>query len=162
MGINMNAPTQPGHNQPAVIRADFADFRRVKTRKVFQLIFEVPEEQTEQVLGILGAPVSEKSIWCAIALLREPAESRQADWTEERRPWTSLKASQQAGIASKDPRFQEFARETADSTAVEFIYERCSIDTRTRLDVERGARDAWERLYADYRQWAGLEPEQRG
>lgn len=52
------------------IEADFATWRPVQGRKVLQLVFEVPIEQTQHVLDMLGIPQSGGSKWCAIALLQ--------------------------------------------------------------------------------------------
>lgn len=54
---------------PAAIRAVFAEWRMVKTRKVLALVFEVPLEQQGEVLTILGAPMPDAEIWCGIARL---------------------------------------------------------------------------------------------
>jgi hypothetical protein len=52
------------------IEADFATWRPVQGRKVLQLVFEVPLENTQHVLDMLGIPQPGESKWCAIALLR--------------------------------------------------------------------------------------------
>lgn len=56
-----------------IIRADFADYRRVKGRKVLQLIMEVRLEEAEEVFLRLGHPIVGESKWCAIALLKNGA-----------------------------------------------------------------------------------------
>jgi hypothetical protein len=55
--------------KPAAIRADFADFRQVKSRKVAQLIFEVPLEQLPEVMQVLGWPRPDGNIPVGIARL---------------------------------------------------------------------------------------------
>lgn len=55
--------------EPRVIRADYANWRPVAGRKVLQLVFEVPIEQTEDVMAKLGVPMPGESRWCAVALL---------------------------------------------------------------------------------------------
>lgn len=55
--------------KPAAIRADFADFRQVKSRKVAQLIFEVPLEQLPEVMEVLGWPRPDGNIPVGIARL---------------------------------------------------------------------------------------------
>lgn len=52
------------------IEADFATWRPVQGRKVLQLVFEVPLENTQHVLDMLGIPQPGESKWCAIALLQ--------------------------------------------------------------------------------------------
>lgn len=60
----------------AAIKATFSEWRMVKGRKVLQLIFETPLERQGEVLTMLGAPMPDKEIWCAIAKLASlpPAE----------------------------------------------------------------------------------------
>lgn len=54
------------------IKAEFANFKRIASRKVCQIILEVPEEHTKQVFDILGYPNSSESIWVGVARLQEP------------------------------------------------------------------------------------------
>lgn len=55
----------------SAIRAEFAHYNRLKTRKTVQLIMEVPEEALEKVFATLGYPLSGQSIWVGIARLQE-------------------------------------------------------------------------------------------
>lgn len=55
--------------EPAVIKAVFVNHKRIETRKAFQIILEVPEENQRQVFDALGYPNSSKSIWVAVARL---------------------------------------------------------------------------------------------
>ena len=56
-------------SQPRVIQADYSNWRTVAGRKVLQLVFEVPIEQTADVMEKLGVPMPGENKWCAIALL---------------------------------------------------------------------------------------------
>lgn len=72
-----------------IIQADYANWRTVAGRKVLQLVFEVPIEQTADVLKKLGVPMPGESRWCAIALLEngKPAnESAAGKLSETPRP----------------------------------------------------------------------------
>lgn len=62
-------------NEHRVIQADYASWRPVSGRKVLQLVFEVPIEQTEQVMTMLGVPMPGESKWCAIALLESGGDA---------------------------------------------------------------------------------------
>lgn len=53
----------------AAILADYADFRLVKTRKVMQIICEVPIENAENVTKKLGWPNPHEGVAVAIALV---------------------------------------------------------------------------------------------
>jgi hypothetical protein len=124
--------------KPAAIRADFADFRQVKSRKVAQLIFEVPLEQLPEVMEVLGWPRPDANIIVGIARLvldfgevtltgaesvaeigpgmnaeqsahNLPSPSASGEGQDTRRTYTR---SQMAAILCADPAFQEWLRET--------------------------------------------------
>lgn len=67
-------------SEHCIIRADFSNWRPIQGRKVMQLIFEVPIEEAEAALKMLGIPQPGASTWCAIALLEngKPAGERSA------------------------------------------------------------------------------------
>ena len=140
----------------AAIKATFSDWRPVKTRKVLQLIFEVPLEQTELAMKALGVPQPDQETWCAIALLRPETKPE-----KPQRHWDQLKPSQQAGIACDDPRFQKWANCPNAEDAAVFVRDVCGVASRAELDVNRDACFVWGKLYADFRQQTGLETEQR-
>jgi len=123
---------------PRVIQADYANWRPVAGRKVLQLTFEVPIEQTEQVMKMLGVPMPGESKWCAIALLEQKSGEATANDPEvggdeganvvsrpsatatgvklsgpatnskAPRPFASLPLSQQAAIRTGDKSFRDF------------------------------------------------------
>lgn len=53
------------------IKAVFTNVKRIPTRKVYQIILEVPEEQQQEVHSILGWPQSDGSIWVGVARLTD-------------------------------------------------------------------------------------------
>ena len=92
-------------NKMTAIRASFADWRPVKSRSVLQLILEVPIEQTEAVLGALGAPLPGKETWVGVALLRdEAAPVAQPGIIEE----GAKAAVTRAAMLCQDKAFQEW------------------------------------------------------
>jgi hypothetical protein len=54
---------------PTAISAVYCNTKRVASRKAYQLVFEVPEENQALVHQVLGYPNSSESIWVAIARL---------------------------------------------------------------------------------------------
>lgn len=54
---------------PAVIRATYSDLKFLKTRKVAQIICEVPIENAGEIVKIFGAPDPSRETWVAVALL---------------------------------------------------------------------------------------------
>jgi hypothetical protein len=117
------------------VAATFGDFKLVKTRKVAQLILEMPIEHADAALEALGGlPRADKEIWVGVARLHAPppkalgaqvdteeaieaSKSREADpkpkrpsWTPPRRRWDDLPAAQQAGILCTNYAFREYIR----------------------------------------------------
>lgn len=58
---------------PTAIKATFCNFRNIQTRKVVQIVCEVPIEQAGQVYESLGWPDASDPKWVAICLLNENA-----------------------------------------------------------------------------------------
>jgi acid phosphatase family membrane protein YuiD len=56
-------------NKPAAFQATYANFKNVQSRKVLQIILEVPIENAHQVFSVLGMPNSHESAWVAVARL---------------------------------------------------------------------------------------------
>lgn len=56
----------------AAFRCCYSDFKLIKTRGVVSISFEVPVEQAQTVLDVLGGmPVAASEVWCAVARLTE-------------------------------------------------------------------------------------------
>lgn len=115
----------------AAIRATFSDLRIVKGRKVAQLVMEIPIEQADHALAVLGGiPRSDKEVWVGIARLDpdkiaasredgppcpsgigtppESAESVAPAASKTRKPFHELRPSQQAGIRCNDSDFWQW------------------------------------------------------
>lgn len=155
-------------DKPCIIQADFSTFRPVSGRKVLQLTFEVPIEQTRDVLEKLGIPTPGENRWCAIALLDlsklSAAPQAQAAPTKDRRPFSSLPLSQQAGIRSTEPEFLRFLWaipkgsmcinvEKDEDICPEWIRKLCGVESRGQLIAGTKAGDAWLDLEAQYQTW---------
>lgn len=80
-----------------IIRADFADFRRVKGRKVLQLFMEIPLEEAPEALRVLGHPVVGESKWCAIALLENGKSAGERSGGLQKQPRLPSETSAQGG-----------------------------------------------------------------
>ena len=152
-------------DKPAVIRATFSDWRPVKSRKVLQLILEVPVEQTEQVLQTLGAPMPDAERWVAVALLQpeKPAQNAVPDrqavaYAPGRRRFSELPRSQQAGIRCDDPEFARWAIRNwgmEGDSAADVVRWRCQIASRAELDTNNRAARIWDEIDAQFLQDTG-------
>src|SRR5689334_22551506 len=89
----------------AAIKATYSDYRRVKGRKVLQLIFEVPIEQAPMVHDTFGEPAPDGSTWVAIARLQEPAKQ---EAEKPKRSWGLLSKREQAVLACESLPFRNF------------------------------------------------------
>lgn len=134
----MRSPVLPiSDHRKAVIQADFATYRPVPSRRVLQLVLEVPLERQAEVFAAIGWPDPEHGLPVAVARLQQTSSARagvvadRVEGEEEpapicgrdsscppspegsssphvRRKWTELRPSQQAGILCADKRFWRF------------------------------------------------------
>ena len=130
------------------IRATYSDVKLVKTRKVFQLIFEVPIEEADNALRVLGGlPRPDAEIWVGIAPITEEAAARPA---EPRRPMSELGFVMQAGILCNDPQFQAFCGcDNQIATAV-YVRTHCGIGSRSELETNEAGRTRWDQLRTEF------------
>ena len=148
----------------SAIRATYSDVKLVKTRKVFQLIFEVPIEEADNALRVLGGmPRPDAEIWVGIAPITEEAATRAPD--KPRKRMADLSRAQQAGILCNEPRFQQFAErvhycvipeaEEPAIIAAEFVRDFCEVTSRAELNSDKAAGLRWDNLRSEYDAWRG-------
>lgn len=149
---------------PPAFKAAFSDFKLVKTRKVAQLIFEVPVEGADAALQTLGGlPRSDAEVWCGIARLapEKPATaSRNANGgdAKERRPFKELPFPQQAALRCADLEFQQFLGVGSADRAADRVRDRCGVPSRSEIRPETSAGILWERLNAEFTAWRHEAP----
>lgn len=148
----------------AAFQATFSDFRTVKGRKVCQIILEVPIEQANAALRVLGGvPDPSSAPWVAVARLKEEAAQQPSQPPEKpKRRWEEMKPSEQAGIACGDAAFSKFiaAQPGSENTAGR-LREILDITSRRDLDHDPHKAVKWSQLYADFLRWSGRQPEAR-
>lgn len=127
----------------AAIDAVYVDYRRVKGRKVHQIIFEVPSERWPEAYRVLGEPTIETSEWFAIAKMvgAEPMQAKGG------------KLAQRAGILCDEGGFKRFAIDAGYDDPVKMIYSRCDVTSRAYLDHDDGAGRAFLDLVSEYDAW---------
>lgn len=147
--------------EKAVIRGCYADYRRVKGRKVLQIIIEVPLEEAPRVHEAFGEPTPDGSTWVAVALL-QPETSRVVEQTDKHR------LSRQAAMLCDDPRFRAFLNEysgcddaninacagPAGSAAMVRLL--CGVDSRAEFDTNPEAAQKWRNLKASFEAWLAV------
>ncbi len=145
------------------IRATYSDLKLVKTRKVLQLIFEVPIEEADNALRVLGGmPRADAKTWVGIALITEEAATQPAD--KPRRRMADLSRAQQAGILCNHWQFQHFVNHVyevnfsgSDDTekTAEFVRNYCKVASRAELDNSEHGHERWDQLRTEYDAWTG-------
>ena len=145
--------------EAAVIKGCYADYRRVKGRKVLQLIVEVPLEAAPKVHEAFGEPTPDGSTWVAVALLDTKASQTNS------KPENKHQLSRQAALCCNDKRFWAFLHETYMSDAppinsveqaAEVVREICVIDSRAELDRDDEAAARWRNWYGKFQAWLNV------
>lgn len=134
----------------AVITGTFADCRTVKTRSTLQLVIEIPIEDADQALKVLGGvPQPGKEQHVAVARLNARAEPKAKKGS----------LAQQAGILASDARFLAFLAETHPHIVKEgadAIREICGVDSRAEFDTDPHAGQRWRQLKGAFDAWLTL------
>jgi hypothetical protein len=158
------------------IAATLSNFRPVSTRKVVQLILEIPiERATEALMALGGVPDPSNPQWVGVvALTEEPVEedaiklfpridrSTPLEPPQEPQPrrFQDLPLSQQAALRIKSEAFRRFLSEkfnlprgVDESDADMLIKNIC--DVTSKADIKSGSYGAheWSKLDAQFREW---------
>ena len=132
---------------PAAIQAVYSDYRRVKGRKVLQLVLEVPLEMAPQVHEAFGEPMPDGSTWVAVARIDKNA-------TPEKK---GGKLCQRAAILCNEGAFKKFliirnGLRLEDDVA-NHIRDYCGVASRRELDHNKLAAKRFLDLIAEYEAW---------
>lgn len=152
----------------AAIAGTYSDLKFIKSRKVAQVIVEIPIEQAGQFTAMFGTPNPAEEVWVGIARLLHADPSPVATQSEEQRgkpdgrKWDDMTYAQQAGIACGEPEFWRFLTEekcapdisveNADEAA-QSVRAWCYVGSRAELDREEAAAEHWRTLYGEYKRW---------
>jgi hypothetical protein len=151
----MGAEPDRSQSSMTAFRAAYADLKIVKTRGVCQVILELPLEQADAALEILGGvPRPDREVWCGVARLdmKAPAVPAQPEEpAKERTPFHKLPLVKQAGILAKDARFQMWACGIwEEETAAAFIRSTCGVKSRADIFGNSEALMKFMRMYERY------------
>lgn len=140
------------------IRATFSDFKTIKTRKVAQLIFEVPIEQAMTALNSLGGvPQFDSEQWVGIAPIKAETPPE-----KPKKRFDEIPLSQQAGIMCNDERFWAFLKdryphktyETSEDAAF-YVRWMCGVDSRADLDSDSFGASHFRKIQTDFDVFTG-------
>lgn len=139
-------------NASAAIQASYADFRLVKSRKVVQLVFEVPLEKANEAIGVLGGmPDPAAEVWVAVARLQ--SETKHTE--KPKRTFDQMSYAEQAGMTCQDGRFKAFLRERHGVTydPAEYVRKFCDVSSRADIRPNTSAAGQWRALVSQYHTW---------
>jgi hypothetical protein len=135
----------------AAMQADYCDLKIIKTRKVIQVVLEIPQEAGDAFIAAFGLPRSDKNVPVAIARLDPTAKAEKPK---------GGKLAQRAGIVCGEPAFLQFL---LDAHATEFrswsedpaAFVRCyaRVGSRAELDHRPEAAQKFNNLMAEYNAW---------
>ena len=148
-------------NDIAAIKGCFSDFKIIKTRKLAQLIIEIPIEQADAALATLGGiPRSDSERWVALARLDLTASQQPLPHPREKRerlPFHELPMPVQAGIKSDDEGFALWMTEnypsTTEKTCAGAIRDYCCVESRADIQPGTVAGDLWIELLRQYERY---------
>jgi hypothetical protein len=147
----------------AAIAGTYSDFKIIRSRKVAQLIIEVPIEQAQALITALGLPNPAEETWVAVARLKPqtPAKEETPSTASVRahRPFPELPYPQQAALRCNDLSFRDFLRhrqfgEVRDAdAAARIVRSYCEVDSRADIKPGTKAEKLWLRLNTEYTFW---------
>ena len=144
-----------------VIQARYATWRPVQSRKLLQLVFEVPLENQGEVLKYLGAPLPDRDIQCAIAILNGEAGQNpvtempisKASSASPPKPFTDLPLTQQAVLLCKREAFQRYVQVGNEEAAKEWLCNHCGVTSRSQILEHTEPEFLFKDLYNRFQDW---------
>lgn len=140
----------------ALIQAEYADYKRVKGRKVLQLICEVPIEQAPTVHKMLGEPAfGERQINVAIARL-DPTAAKPEPGKPKGKSY-----AQNVALTCQEGAFWKFLNSTNQSichvhdqeSAAISVRDFCRVSSRSEIIDGTEAGRTWLKLRGMYLVW---------
>lgn len=131
----------------AAFKATYSDWKLVKSRKVVQIVLEVPMESADAAYQLLGGmPNPAAETWVAVARINPEEAPKPAQ--KEKRRWETLSVGEQAGIRCGESDFQRWLGvNNADEAATEL---RRLFNVSSRRDIRA---PAWEQHEHEYQLW---------
>jgi hypothetical protein len=145
--------------KPAAIKGSFADFRLVKTRKLAQVVIEIPIEEADHALTVLGGlPRSDGERWVAIARLTKAGADRPSNPADNLGSDTStpIKASpatkrertpaERAAFLCTLPEFRKWYGAPTEEAAAHQMRAECGVSSRAQITTNPDAHEAFKRI----------------
>lgn len=155
-------------SNPAALRGTFSDFKLIRSRKICQLVIEVPLEQADAALQALGGipnPADER--WVAVARLNpesKQAPREESDEEGRRRRFTEMNPAAQIAMSCQAPSFREYLRRykngnLPDDAEACDLWLKGFLGVQSKTEVVRGteAFETWNELRGSYDVWLKYE-----
>ncbi len=159
------------NNENGVLCGDFSSFKHIKTRKVFTIEIEFPEEQGRMVLETLGMPIGGESKPVAIALLdnsKKEVNQKQIGTKTEFSEAEKLRT--RAILLCRDNEFLKFINSKitssvnglpSESECAWYIKKQCNIKSRSELAYNIDAQIKFKKLLEEYKDWQLIYQDER-
>ncbi len=141
---------------PAAIQGDYVDLKFLKSRKVCQIVIEVPIEAGATFVAAFGTPNPATGVPVALARIDPTAK---AEPVKERRKWDELSIAQRAGIMCNEKGFQMFVGERTKRTevtvddAAQYVRQQCGVNSRAHIEGKPDAERIFNDLQTSYNVW---------
>lgn len=147
----------------AAISGDYTDLKFIRTRKVCQIVVEIPIEQAGAFVEAFGTPRPDGNVPVALAKL-DPKATQSPPKAEDKPRERKRSRAQEAGIACSDARFLVFLREVwaaldvySEQSARTAVLRLCrGIQSRRELDTNEAAQREWDALYSQFKAWLAV------
>lgn len=136
-----------------VIKGTYSDFKIIKSRKIAQMIIEVPLEAANNLIDMFGLPRPDQEQWVAVAALDLVSSHRNDDAT---------KAIQLAGMICRDIEFGKWLKSSKNMKEVDpdshesianALRALLGIKSRTDMNNSPDTVTAFNRLIGEYNSW---------
>lgn len=144
------------------ISGTYSDLKFIRSRKVAQVVIEIPIEEAGVFTSLFGTPNPATETWVAMARLVDGGArvGREEAEPAVRRKFSELLPAQQSGIRCNEPAFWRFLSEywgyqvkNADDAA-EAVRDACKVQSRADLNMIGGdGGKRWRVLNAEFDVW---------
>lgn len=137
----------------AAFKATYSDLRFIKSRKVAQIVLELPLEQADGFIQAFGTPNPASETWCAIARLAIAQDKTQPQKINKSKSWDDLRLSQQAAIRCSDELYRHWLCVDDEESAKMQVRKACEVDSRAKLDTDEAAANRWQAMEEEFATW---------
>jgi len=133
----------------------YAEIRNVRSRKVTQIIVEIPIERYAEFVAVFGGPNPAEETCIALARM----DGEHVAPSKPKRAFSDLPAAQQAALACQREAFQRYVFEQkngfdmSEVGAISFVRAHCDVESRSELTTNADARKVWGQLYGEFNLW---------